>query len=228
MASQSRSDRCPITVNSDRRAVSTYARKQDCARSPANPQSSTMWSVTPGGLGNFVVRIPTTASGRSEKVGSARNHHGRPELCFVGSNQNADHHIAGLQSLSSDSSVSKRRSEADLNSSRSSLDQESDQSIRWFGARSASRSMSADNSVAVSGGRRRKAFNREVSRSFSCISIACSSIRPGDRWHLLVPGALWNSHSIATGDPSNVPRESVGPFHSRYLTPLPSRLPSER
>src|SRR5260370_40132582 len=38
-ASQSRVLRCPITFNSERWAVSTYVRKHDSARSPADRQS---------------------------------------------------------------------------------------------------------------------------------------------------------------------------------------------
>ena len=48
--------------------------------------------------------------------------------------KDADHHIAGTQPRSSDSSASRRRSDAALNSCRSSSDQESDQSILRFGA----------------------------------------------------------------------------------------------
>jgi len=106
------------------------------------------------------------------EIRRARDDHGRPDLGFLGTDQNADHHIASLQLRSSDSSTSKRRRDAALKSFRSLSDQESDQSIRWFGASSASRSTSADSSEAVSGGRRRNAPTNDASRSLSCISIS--------------------------------------------------------
>ena len=108
------------------------------------------------------------------EICGARDHYGRPDLCFLGADKHPDHHVAGLQSRPADSSASRRRSDAALNSLRSSSDQESDQSILRFGASSANRSASADNSVAVSGGRRRKASTNDASRSFSCISISCT------------------------------------------------------
>jgi len=110
------------------------------------------------------------------EIRAARDHYGRTDLGFLGADQNADHHVAGRQSRSSDSSASRRRRDAALKSFRSSSDQESDQSIRWFGASSASRSASADSSEAVSGGRRRNASTNDASRSLSCISIPVFSI----------------------------------------------------
>jgi len=106
------------------------------------------------------------------EINGACDNHGRPDLGFLGADQNADHHVARLQSTSSDSSASRRRRDAALKSFRSSSDQESDQSIFWFGASSASRSASADSSEAVSGGRRRNAPTSDASRSLSCISIS--------------------------------------------------------
>ena len=100
------------------------------------------------------------------EIRRARDDHRRPDLGFLGADQNADHHIARPQSRSSDSSASRRRRDAALKSFRSSSDQESDQSILWFGASSANRSASADSSVAASGGKRRKASTNEASRSF--------------------------------------------------------------
>jgi hypothetical protein len=107
------------------------------------------------------------------EIRGARNNDRRTDLGFLGAHQNADHHIARPQPRSSDSSVSRRRRDAALNSFRSSSDQESDQSILWFGASSANRWASADSSVAVSGGKRRKASINEASRSLSCISMSC-------------------------------------------------------
>lgn len=106
------------------------------------------------------------------KIFGACDDHGWPDLGFLGADQDADHHVARLQPRSSDSSASRRRSDAALNSFRSSSDQESDQSILRFGASTANRSASADSSVAVSGGRRRKASTNDASRSLSCISIS--------------------------------------------------------
>ena len=63
------------------------------------------------------------------EIRGARDNHGRTDLGFLGTDQNADHQIARPQSRSSDSSVSRRRRDAALNSFRSSSDHESDQSI---------------------------------------------------------------------------------------------------
>ena len=168
--SQSRPLRCPITVNSERWAVKTYARKQDCARTCRLP-------VLEDGIGRALRPGQLRGENRHHSIRTlgevrrARDHHGWPDLGFLGADQYADHHIARRQSRSSDSSASRRRREAALNSFRSSSVQESDQSILWFGASSANRSASADNSVAASGGKRRKASTNEASRSLSCISI---------------------------------------------------------
>ena len=64
---QSRSLRWPITVNSERCVVSTYALKYDSARRPANCQSIRTQSVEVVVLGNLVVRMPTRTSGRSTR-----------------------------------------------------------------------------------------------------------------------------------------------------------------
>lgn len=63
------------------------------------------------------------------EISGARDNHGRTNFGFLGAHQNADLQVARPQSRSSDSSESRRRRDAALNSFRSSSDQESDQSI---------------------------------------------------------------------------------------------------
>ena len=110
------------------------------------------------------------------KISAARNHCGRADLGFKGAYQNPNHHVARRQFGSSDSSASRRLREAALNSVRSSSDQESDQSIFPFGVTPANRWARADNSAAVSGGRRRKASTSDASRALSCISITLQPV----------------------------------------------------
>jgi len=74
------------------------------------------------------------------EICGAGDHYGWPHLGFMRAHQDADHDIAGLHAWRSDSSASRRRSEAALNSFRPSSEHESDQSIPRFGAGSASRS----------------------------------------------------------------------------------------
>ena len=117
--------------------------------------------------------------GSFNKVGAACDHHRRPNLCFQGARKRANDDITGLQRGSSGSSASSRRTEAAVNSFRSSSDQESDQSILVFGRSAANRSAKTAISDAASGGRRRNACNSEVSRALSCCSIdSLFSIRP--------------------------------------------------
>src|ERR1019366_2542425 len=56
-----------MVVNSERCIVSTYTRKYDSARSPADCQSWRTQSVDVVGLGCLVVRMPTRTSGCSTK-----------------------------------------------------------------------------------------------------------------------------------------------------------------
>jgi hypothetical protein len=143
------------------------------------------------------------------EIRRARDDHRRSDLGLLDTGQNADHHIARLQSRSSDSSASSRRNDAALNSFKSSSDQESDQSIFRFGARSGNRPASADSSVAVSGGRRRKASTNDASRSLSCISISPYSVwRPNHRTGLPYP-AFWG---VPTKCESALNRVPLGSF----------------
>ena len=114
--------------------------------------------------------------GAFDEVCAAGDHHRRADFSFLCASKHANHDIAWPQRDSSDSSTSSRLSEAALKSSRSSSDQESDQSILQFGVSVANRSASAESSAAASGGRRRKAFTSDASRGFNCISMALLSV----------------------------------------------------
>jgi hypothetical protein len=92
-------------------------------REPSGQWRGRRSAISPSGLHWPLVGILTT------------NDHGRPDLGFLCTDQDAHHDVARLQSRSSDSSESRRRSDAALNSFRSSSDQESDQSILRFGVR---------------------------------------------------------------------------------------------
>lgn len=125
------------------------------------------------------------------EVRCARDNDGRPDFSLASTGQNANDHIPRPQPWPPDSSASSLRSEAALKSFRSSSDQESDQSIFRFGASSASRSVNADSSEAVSGGRRRNASTNNVSRSFSRMSMSLHSVYGLCRTALLASYAVF-------------------------------------
>jgi len=110
------------------------------------------------------------------QVGAAGNDYGGPNFRFHCCGEHSDHKISRLQLESSGSSASSLRKDAVLKSTRSSSVHESDQSMLWPGESVASRSASADNSAAVSAGRRRKASTSDASREFSCISITLQPV----------------------------------------------------
>ena len=145
------------------------SRKHDTARPPAACQSRTTWSVDVAALGNFVVRVPAKTSGRSTRYVWLAIKLPPGGLWFPPHPPGDD--IAGFQRGSSCSSSSSRRSEAAVNSRRSASDQESDQSIVVPRVRVAGRWARADNSLAVSAGRRRKASSRISSRALICTWI---------------------------------------------------------
>lgn len=118
------------------------------------------------------------------QMGCAGDDNRRPYLRFHRAFEESNNNVPRLQSVSSASFSSSRRSEAARNSFKSSSDQESDPSILRSGAKAPSRSISQDNSPAASGASLRNA----VSRDASCEVIEISMIPDSVYGHLVALG----------------------------------------
>ena len=127
-------------------------------------------------LGRSSRENPNQDVGAFDEVGCAGNDNGRADLRFDGTLEDADYHVAWLQSRPSDSLASRCRTEAARNSLRSSSDQESDQSILRSGARAARRSIKRDNSMAASGGSLRNALSNDASWEFRRTCMAWTPV----------------------------------------------------
>ncbi len=97
------------------------------------------------------------------EIGGACDDNGRTNLCCYCALKDANYDVSWLQSASSASLISSRRTEAARNSFKSSSDHESDQSILRSGASEASRSINRDSSPAASGGSLRNAVSKDAS-----------------------------------------------------------------
>jgi hypothetical protein len=80
-------------------------------------------------LGPFRGRDSNQPNGALRQVRTAPDDHGRAGFGFEGDEEKPNHHVPRRQFCSSDSSASRRLKDADLNSFKSSSDQESDRSI---------------------------------------------------------------------------------------------------